>query len=144
MDMSLSKLQDLLMAREAWRAAVGGTVLCACTLGPHQEADMTDLLSKVWSQCLFFVCACTLDPHQGNVWAVDHDLWLSYPTVNHQKCEVSACSSSRFVLWDHTKAKWAVDHTFWFSDCTYQKCEVSVCSSSVLALWVHTKIMYEL
>ena len=124
--------------------ADGRGSLACCSRWGCKEADMTDLLSKVWSQCLVFICARTLGPHRGNVWAVDHDLWLSYPTVNHQKCEVSVCSSSLFVLWDHTKAKWAVDHTFWFSDCTYQKCEVSVCSSSVLALWVHTKIMYEL
>ena len=123
----------------------------------HQRPEMTDFpvsflilsftlppLSEVWSQCLLFLCACTLGPHRGNVWAVDHDLWLSYPTVNHQKCEVSVCASSLFVLWDHTKAKWAVDHTFWFSDCTYQKCEVSVCSSSVFTLWAHTKAMDDL
>ena len=45
------------------------------------EACIT-YLSEVWSQCLFFFCSCTLCPHWGNVWVVDHNLWLSYQTVN--------------------------------------------------------------
>jgi len=39
-DMSLGKLRELVMAREAWRAAVHG-VLC----GSRKELDMTEQLN---------------------------------------------------------------------------------------------------
>ena len=45
MDMSLSKLQEMVKEREAWHAAVPGRSLAGCSPWDHKELVMAEQLS---------------------------------------------------------------------------------------------------
>ena len=67
MDMSLSKLREVVMDREAWRAAIHGW--------GHKESDMTEQLHFHFSlSCIGegngnpLQCSCLENPRDGGTW----------------------------------------------------------------------------
>ena len=99
MDMSLSKLWELVMDREAWRAAVHGVAKSWTQL-----SDQTDLSVTVKTTQLNFFYMCPLPKYLSGQSNTSFILWRTLPPGPTCKYEVCGCPMSRVdevlaVLW---------------------------------------------